>query len=145
MIDITLESLRLLESIIDWEVSQEPSLSDHRHIWFTLRGSELVHVIRNPRGNKRGSFKRDLRDRLARGPRLDMTDVAGLGIPIDWVQQALVSAYEDNCPLKLVKTGRQSLRWTTELETFRNGVRWPCNKCRSDKKAHCWALYREAQ
>jgi hypothetical protein len=30
VIDITLGSLRLLESIIGWEVSSEPSLSDHR-------------------------------------------------------------------------------------------------------------------
>jgi len=60
--DITLRSLRLLESILDWEVSQEPSLSDHRHILFTLRGSELVHLIRNPRGTNWGSFKGDLRN-----------------------------------------------------------------------------------
>jgi hypothetical protein len=36
--DITLGSLRLLESITGWEVSSEPSLSDHRHILFTLQG-----------------------------------------------------------------------------------------------------------
>jgi hypothetical protein len=35
VIDITLGSLRLLESIIGWEVSSEPSLLDHRHILFT--------------------------------------------------------------------------------------------------------------
>ena len=62
MIDIALGSLRLLESIIGWEVSSEPSLSDHRHILFTLRGSVLVRLIRNPRGTNLGSFKGDLRD-----------------------------------------------------------------------------------
>jgi hypothetical protein len=34
--DITLGSLRLLESNTGWEVSSEPSLSDHRHILFIL-------------------------------------------------------------------------------------------------------------
>ena len=34
--NITVGSLRLLESIIGWEVLPEPSLSDHRHILFTL-------------------------------------------------------------------------------------------------------------
>ena len=34
--DITLRSLRLLESITGWEVSSEPSLSDHRYILFIL-------------------------------------------------------------------------------------------------------------
>jgi hypothetical protein len=48
--DITLGSLRLLKGIIGWEVSSEPSMSDHRHILFTLRGSIQVCLIRNPRG-----------------------------------------------------------------------------------------------
>jgi hypothetical protein len=61
VIDITRRSLRLLESIIDWEVSVEPSLSDHRHTVFILRGSALVRLIRNPRSTKWGSFKGDLR------------------------------------------------------------------------------------
>jgi hypothetical protein len=57
VIDITMGSLRLLESIIGWEVSSEPSLSDHIHILFTLQGSVPVHLIRNPRGTKWGSFR----------------------------------------------------------------------------------------
>ena len=60
----------------------------------------MVRLIRNPRSTNWVSFQGDLRDRLERGPRLDMKDEVGLGLAIDWVQQALVSAYEDNCPLK---------------------------------------------
>ena len=37
--DITLESQRLLDIIVEWEVSSELSLSDHRRILFTIRGS----------------------------------------------------------------------------------------------------------
>ena len=62
VIDITLGSLRLLESIIGWEGSSEPSLSDHRHILFPLRGFVPVRLIRNPRGTNCGSFKGDLQD-----------------------------------------------------------------------------------
>jgi hypothetical protein len=61
VIDITLGSMRLLESIIGWEVASEPSLSDQRHILFTLRGSIPVRLIRNPRGTNWDSFKEDLR------------------------------------------------------------------------------------
>ena len=116
VIDLTLGSLRLLESIIGWEESSEPSLSDHRHILFTLQGSVPVRLIRNPRGTNWGSFKGDLRDRVKRGPEMNMKDEAGLGLAIHWVQQALISAYEDNCPLRPVKTGTQCLKWTVELE-----------------------------
>ena len=46
---------------------------------------------------------------------MDIKIGAGLGLAIHWVQQALNLAYEDNCPLRPVKTGRQSLKRTEEL------------------------------
>jgi hypothetical protein len=106
LIGITLGSFGLLESITSWKVSLERSLSDHRHILFSLRCSIPVCLIRNPRGTKWGSFQEGLRERLGRGPEMNMKDEAELGLAIHWVQQALISAYEDNCPLKPVKTGR---------------------------------------
>jgi hypothetical protein len=111
VIDITLGYLRLLDSFIGWAVSSEPSLSDHRHILFTLQGSIPVRLIRNPRGTNWGSFKKVLRDRLERGPGMDMKSEAGLGLAIHGLQQALILAYENNCPLKSVKKGMQSLNW----------------------------------
>jgi len=69
--DITLGSYRLLESISGWEVTSEPSLSDHRHTLFTLRGFVPVLLVRNPGGTNWGSFRRDLRKKLE-GPRDDL-------------------------------------------------------------------------
>ena len=57
VIDIILGCYRLLESINGWEVSLEPSLSEHRHILFTLRGSVPVLLVRNPRGTKCDPFE----------------------------------------------------------------------------------------
>ena len=145
VIDITLGSLKILESIIGWEVSYEPSLSDHRHILFTLRGSVPVHLIRNPTGTNWGSFKEYLRDRLVRGPEMDLKSEAGLELAIHWVQQAPFLAYENNCPLRPVKIGRQFLKWTTELESLRRGVRRLFNACRSNKNPNSWDVYREGQ
>jgi len=138
VIDITLGSFGLLESITSWVVSSEPTLLDHRHILFTLKDSVPEHLIRNPRGTNWGSFWEGLRDRLARGPEMNMKDEAGLGLAIHWVQQALRLASEDNCPLKPVKTGRQSLKWTLELKSPRRGARRLFNKCRKDKNPHSW-------
>jgi hypothetical protein len=44
-----------------------------------------------------------------------MEDEAGLGLAVQWIQQALVTAYEENCPLRPTKNGRKSLRWTPEI------------------------------
>jgi len=37
---------------------------------------------------------------------MNMKDEAALGLAILSVQQAIISAYEDSCPLKPVRTGR---------------------------------------
>jgi len=116
--DITLGSYGLLESITGWEVSQEPSLSHHRHILFTLWGSFPAPLIRSPRGTDWGSFREDLRDKLERGPEMRLEYEAGLGLAVHWIQQALITAYEDNCPLRPAKKGRKSLKWTSELESL---------------------------
>ena len=76
---------------------------------------------------------------------MDMKSEAGLGLAVHWVQQALVLACENNCPLKPVKAGRQTLKWTKELESLRKEMRWLFNKCRSDKNPHSWDLFQEAQ
>ena len=97
--DITLGSNGLMYSITDWEVSMEPSLSDHRHILFNLRGSAPVLYIGNPRGTNWGSFRGGLGVKLRRCPEMNMRDEAGLGLAICWMQQALISAFQDNCSL----------------------------------------------
>jgi len=68
VIDITLGSCGILDSITDWVVSLDPSLSDHRHILFIPRGPAPVFLIRNPRGTNWGSFRDSLREKLERGP-----------------------------------------------------------------------------
>jgi hypothetical protein len=86
VIDITLGFFGLLESIMGWEVSSEPSLSDHRYILFTLPGSVPVCLVRNPRATNWGSGKGNLRDRLERGPEMNMKHETGLGLAIHSVQ-----------------------------------------------------------
>ena len=123
VIDITLGFYGLLESITGCEMSQEPSLSDHRHILFTLRGSVAALLIRNPRGTNWDSFREGLRDKLERGPKMSMEDEAGLGLAVHWIQQALFIAYEDNCPPRPTKNGKKTLKWTSELESLRREIR----------------------
>jgi len=76
---------------------------------------------------------------------MNMKIKTGLGLPIHWVQQAVFLPCEDNCPLRPIKTGRQSLKWTAELESLRREVRRLFYKWRSGKNPHSSELYREAQ
>jgi hypothetical protein len=129
---LTLGSFRHLESITGWKVSSEPFLSDHRHILFTLRGSFPASLFRNPRGTNWVSFREVRREKLERGPGMIIKDETDLGLAVHWVQQTLISAYEENCPLRPIKRGKKSLRWTSELESLRREVRRLLNKCRAD-------------
>jgi len=74
-----------------------------------------------------------------------MKDEAGLGLAVHWIQQALITAYEDNCPLRPAKKGRKYLKWTSELESLRREVRRLFKRCRANNKPSSWELYREAQ
>jgi hypothetical protein len=129
VIDITLGSYGLLESIIRWEASREPSLSDHRHSLFTLRGSVPALLIRNPRG----TFRENLRFKLDRVPELNMEGEALLGLAVQWIHEAQVTAYEENCHLSLTTNGRNYLRWTLELASLSREGRQLFNRYRADK------------
>jgi len=74
-----------------------------------------------------------------------MKDEAGLGLTIHWIQQAFISAFEDSCPLRPIRKGRKSLRWTLELEFLRREVQRLFNRCRANNDPYSWELYREAQ
>jgi hypothetical protein len=78
------------------------------------------------------SFRERLKSRVERGPEMNMKDEAGLGLAVLFVQRALISAYEANCPFK-PKTGRRSLKWTFELVSLRRGVGRLLNKYLTDK------------
>jgi hypothetical protein len=88
----------------------QPSLSDHRHILFTLWGSVPVNMVRNPRGTDWGSFWEELKEVLSRSPVGCTGDEAGLGFALNWVQHALITAYENKCLVRLVKPASTSLR-----------------------------------
>jgi hypothetical protein len=60
---------------------------------------------------------------MERGPEMSMKDEVGLGLAIHWIQQALISTFEENCPPRPIRKGRKSLRWTLELELLRREVR----------------------
>jgi hypothetical protein len=70
----------------------------------------------------RGSFQEELKDVLSRGPMKCTGDEVRLGFALNWLQHALITAYENNCPFRLVRPARNSPRWTARLKSLRRGV-----------------------
>ena len=140
VIDITMGSYGLLESITGWEMFQEPSLSDYRHILFNLQGSVPAILIRNPSGTNWDSFREGLTHKLDRGPEMSMEDEAGLGLAVHWIQQAPITAYEGKFHLRPAKNGK--INWTSELESVRREVTRLYNRSRADDKSSSWELFK---
>lgn len=67
LIDMIVMSTRSVPDLIQgWHVSDEPSLSDHRHIMFETTNFEQIGTCyRNPRRTVCDSFKVNLRNRLS--------------------------------------------------------------------------------
>jgi hypothetical protein len=55
VIDLTLSSSLLESRIKDWHVSDEPSLSDHRQIFFNMDADRTTQVPRASQGRETGS------------------------------------------------------------------------------------------
>ena len=69
---------------------------------------------------------------VQQGPKINMKNEAGLGLTSHYIQQDLISAYEVNCPLRIARTGKYSLKWKPTLESLRREIRRLYNKsCRA--------------
>lgn len=128
---------------LSWEFSSEPSLSDHRHVLFNLERPVPVRLIMNPRGTRWDSFREKLKGRLGRGPEMNVKDEAALGLAILFIRPE----FRPKCqsPLKPVKTGTYSLKWTPNKESLRRAVSRLFNKGRRGRTPQSSELYRDAQ
>jgi hypothetical protein len=60
--DLTLETNKMGNLGSIWHVSDEPSLSDHRYIWFQISNTAITQVIfRDPKRTNWESYKNKLR------------------------------------------------------------------------------------
>ena len=129
VIDITLRSQALMGKIVEWRVSDEPSLLEDRHITFSLvvaarktkRGPE-----RNPRRTDWSSYVNELGERMVKFPR-KYGDEKEVEYAVDVLQDALTAAYELNCP---TRTKGKTPWWNTRLKRLRVNSKRPRNRAK---------------
>jgi hypothetical protein len=100
VIDITFCTNYLVGKISRWRVSKKVSLSDHRHILFTLSGAQGRHItFRNPNNTDWGQYRVLLKEYLMQTPhkfnKVLEKDAAAVRL-----QMSTISSYVANCPLK---------------------------------------------
>jgi len=139
VIDITIATFHAGNLMKDWHVTEEVSCSDHRYIRFTVMGIDhSVLTYRNPRRTDWESFRTDLSGCLS-GMTDKINNFTDLEIAANQLQDAIVFAYNENCPLTVRRNNRNTSWWNQDLTVKRRKVRRLFNVA---KKSGNWTDYR---
>ena len=140
VLDISLASGRVETKVRSWKVSEEVSMSDHRHITFELTDVKPeIRLWRNPRKTDWVGYEEELTERAKHLP-----DRLSNGCEIehcaDSLRECMVRSFENNCGLSRKAEGHGQIRWSAELSALRKEVRRLYNrsyrsKTEADKKA----------
>lgn len=141
VLDLTLASPCLSTKISNWSVSDEASLSDHRHIVFEVECSKTAQTeFRNPRSTNWEFYKEILLIGLD-DFRTSVGSIDDLEDTCNRLNTLLNLAYESSCPIKHLRETRQVPWWNRELSSLRSISRKLFNKAKIDGN---WGAYRQA-
>jgi hypothetical protein len=100
VINLSLSSSLLKSRIKDWHVSDEPSLSDHRHICFNMDADRTTQVPTHiPKKTNWKSFEELLTDSKGSFEVANIDDYAEPDRAVDKLTTAILTAHEACCPL----------------------------------------------
>lgn len=114
VIDITLCSQQIEHQILNWRVSEEVSLSDHRYIKFNLAAKvKITQWFRNSRQANWSVYQNELVGKF--GQPTEPTTYNELDGMVDSLNKVLLSAFETACPLKRTSNKRIPLGGAAKL------------------------------
>lgn len=129
-IDLTFCTSFIKNKIKRWHVSSEPSLSDHRHICFTIESKVVVESTRIPKLTDWGKFETLVKEGIG-GVDVPIYNTEELNQRAEEVNKLLLSAYESSCPLKTRRTNRDVPWWSKRLGSIKKHVRKLANLVKS--------------
>jgi len=139
VIDITIATFHAGNFIKDWHVTEEVSCSDHRYIRFTVMGTDhSVITYHNPRRTNLESYRTDPSGCLS-GMTDKINNFTDLEIAANQLQDAIPSAYNENCPLTVRENNRNISWWNQDLTVKRMEV---CRLLNVAKKSGNWTDYK---
>lgn len=151
VIDLTLCSERLKESITGWKVWGIDSFSDHNFIKFKVGCDSLRNEPRrNPRNTNWTRFGELVNDRIGKESACLLGNVEDLDKKVDWLSDTLLDAYEKSCPLPKKRSKQNPPWWNTniaaevkEIRKLRNKLRSKAKGSNSQEVSSHWDVYKE--
>ena len=135
-----------MSSVGEWRVSNEVSLSDHRHILFTLLyATERRTTYRNPRNTNWEMYRDYLRESLSQTTPNKFNKVDEIDAAAEHLQKCIISSYEASCPIKNRKESGNPPWWGAELEGLRKETRKLFNKAKRTRLPQDWETFKDTQ
>jgi hypothetical protein len=122
VLDITKSTEYVSTLIQSWHVSEVPSLSDHRHICFQLNAASVEFPPTNPRRTDWVSYLEDLATMIASISRR-ARNFSDIDSTASQLNDAMLDAYQSNCPIHLRSGPGTVTWWSKELEIKKRRTR----------------------
>lgn len=141
VLDLTICSDLLSEKIVNWHVSDEESLSDHKQIRFDFKaGSEITESYRNPKKTNWDLYRFHLTNKNSYNGE-QFTTVSQLENASDGIIDQMVSSYHASCPIQQRSSNRDVPWWNDKLAGLRKKSRRLFNRA---KITLDWVEYKKA-
>ncbi|GBP01329.1 hypothetical protein EVAR_66464_1 [Eumeta japonica] len=141
VLDLTLASNFISNSISEWKVLSEITLSDHRYIGFDLRGEpEEVTEIRDVKRTNWSLYNFHLEQGIS-CLNWGINNSMELDREVNKLNNVIIDSFEKSCPLRTKKRSRNVPWWSGDLDKLRKNVRQLFNRAKSTGD---WATYKSA-
>lgn len=131
VLDITLSTLLVSTKIQNWHVSDETSMSDHRHIRFDLEiGQMPTEMRRVPKATNWDRYDQILAEALS-GTVGGVRNTDNIELADKALNNAIMQAYHGACPEKPTSGNRKVPWWNNSLTKLRIETRRKFNRARS--------------
>ena len=119
IIDLTVASVNLEKSVVNWEVSLDESFSDHNYIVFEIREAIVLNNedFRNIRKTDWSKYRRNLQT-----IGINFTGNDTIDMKARKIEHCITTAYENSCKLSKGKKGNRPPWWNQHLTNLKREV-----------------------
>ena len=143
VIDVTIASSAISTLVMEWRVTNELTMSDHKYIEFTLGSNvEQVSHFRNPKATNWSEFSNILQDKIG-GRIASIRSQNEIENEVCVLTSALIYAYEAACPLRKRKGTKNVAWWNSEIANLRRMTHRSFLRALRNKTPENWNTYRD--
>ena len=125
----------------NWHVSDKLSMLDHYQICFDIeKDLQKDTTYRYPQSTS-WNMKRDILSDSMRENINTIKTIYSIEIAVDTLTSAIINAYEESCPIRILQSNRKVSWWSSTLTKLRKRSRQLFNRA---KRTNQWDEYKNA-